>query len=81
MTTIKDTMLTLGIDAKQAAYGLANLNTKTKNAALNEIATSYSRPAAEVKKHYNENNLIEKLREDLKQRKVIDFLIKNADIK
>lgn len=48
--------------------------------ALGAIASSSGRSAEEIKGHYDKNNLTEDLREDLRQRKVLDFIIKNANI-
>ena len=44
------------------------------------MASSSGRMVGEIRKYYNENKLIENLREDIRQKKVIDFLIKNANI-
>ena len=49
-------------------------------AAFGEIAASSGHSAEEVKKHYEENDLIEDLAVDIKQRKVFDFIINNAII-
>ena len=48
--------------------------------ALSQIASRSNRSVDEVKKYYEENNLIENLREDIRQRKVLDLVIKNANI-
>ncbi|MEA3305388.1 MAG: trigger factor [Candidatus Omnitrophota bacterium] len=48
--------------------------------AFAEIAGLHARPPAEVKKYYNENDLMENLKEDIRQKKAIDFIIKNASI-
>jgi len=45
------------------------------------MASSSGRPAGEIRKYYEENNLLEDLRAELKQRKILDFIIKNANIK
>ena len=50
------------------------------NAAFKEIASSSGHSADEVEKYYNENNLLENLREDIKQKKALDFVIKNANL-
>ena len=48
--------------------------------AFNMIATSSSRSTDEIKKNYKEKDLIEDLREEIKQRKVLDFIIESANI-
>ncbi len=53
---------------------------KEIEASLKAISSSSGRSIDEVRKYYDENNLIENLREDIKQRKVLDFIIKNARI-
>ncbi len=53
---------------------------KEIDAAFQVMASSVGRPADEVRKYYNENNMVENMREDIKQRKVLDFIIKNANI-
>jgi len=53
---------------------------KEIEAAFAEIAASSGHPADEVKKYYKEKDLMENLREDIRQRKVLDFVIKNAKI-
>jgi len=50
------------------------------NAAFKEIASSSGHSIDEVRKYYNENNLLENLREDIKQKKALDFVIKNANL-
>jgi trigger factor len=47
---------------------------------FNTAASSSGRSVDEIKKHYEKNNLIEDLKEEIKQRKVLDFLIENARI-
>jgi trigger factor len=53
---------------------------KEIEASLKVIASSSGRSIDEVRKYYDENNRTENLREDIKQRKVLDFIIKNANI-
>jgi len=45
------------------------------------MASSSNRSIGEIRKYYEENNLIGDLREEMKQRKILDFLIENANIK
>ncbi|MBL7071152.1 MAG: trigger factor [Candidatus Omnitrophica bacterium] len=49
--------------------------------AFNAISASSGRSIDDVKKHYQKNDTVEDLKEEIKQRKVLDFLIKNANIK
>lgn len=44
------------------------------------LASSSSRSADEVRRYYEKEDLIEDLKEELKQRKVLDFVIKNATL-
>ncbi len=48
--------------------------------AFIELAASSGRPAEEVKKHYEENDLTEDLAMDIRQRKVFDLIINSATI-
>jgi len=61
---------------------LENITVSDKeiNAAFEKAASSSGHSADEVKKYYNENNRLEDLRGDIKQRKTIDFVIKNANL-
>jgi trigger factor len=47
---------------------------------FNMIASSTGRSLDEVRKYYKEKDLIEDVKEEIKQKKVLDFLIKNAKI-
>lgn len=44
------------------------------------IASFQGRSVEEIRKHYKEKDLIDDLREEIRQGKVIDFIIRNADI-
>jgi len=48
--------------------------------AFGMMAASSGKPVDEVKKHYEKHDMVEDLKEEIKQRKVLDFLIKNANI-
>ncbi len=50
-------------------------------AAFNDIAVSSGRSAEEVKKYYEENDLVNDLAADIRQGKVFDFIVANAKIK
>ena len=43
--------------------------------AFSAIAASSRRSPDEIRKYYEKNDLIEDLREEIKQRKVLDFLV------
>lgn len=65
---------------------IANLeNIKADDKAIEDtfkiMASSSNRSVEETRKYYEENNLMEDLREEIKQRKVLDFLVENANIK
>jgi len=47
---------------------------------LEGIAASCSQTSEEVRKYYEKENLIGGLKEEIKETKVLDFLLKNADI-
>ncbi|MBU4488639.1 MAG: trigger factor [Candidatus Omnitrophica bacterium] len=49
-------------------------------AAFGEIAQSSNHSAEEVKKYYNENDLVDDLAVEIRQKKVFDFIIANAVI-
>ena len=61
---------------------LENINAGDKEVeeAFGIMASSSNRPVEEVRKYYQEKNLVEDLREEIKQKKVLDFVIKNAKI-
>jgi trigger factor len=48
--------------------------------AFGIMASSAGRSADDVRKYYKEHNLIEDLKEDIRQRKILDFIIQNAKI-
>jgi len=45
---------------------------------LQRLSVNYSQPVEEVKKYYTENNLIEGLKEQLREEKTLDFLVDEA---
>ena len=49
--------------------------------ALEGIAIQYNQTKGRIEKHYRENNLISDLRADLRNAKIMDLLVKEADIK
>ena len=49
--------------------------------ALKAYAAQSNKPLDEIKKYYQENNLLGYLRNEIRENKIIDFLIKHADIK
>ena len=48
---------------------------------LQSLAASYGKPEEEVKKYYTEHNLIEGLKEQLREDKALDFILSEAVIK
>ena len=53
---------------------------KDLESAFKAAASTTGRPAEEVRKHYEKNDALEDLKQEIKQRKVLDFLIENANV-
>jgi len=47
---------------------------------LKSIASNYGKGLDEIKRHYKEKNLMGDLRQEIKERKTLDFIIDNAEI-
>ena len=62
--------------------GKENINVSDKDTEerLKTIAVSTGRPENEIKEYYKKENLLGGLREEIKESKVLDFLLKEAEI-
>ena len=47
---------------------------------IESVARSTNRPPEEIKEYYKKQNLLEGLGEDIKEEKVLDLLLKEANI-
>ena len=57
------------------------VNERDMDEHLKSIAVSTGRPAEEVKKYYEKEKLLDGLAEEVKEAKVLEFLLKEAEVR